>query len=416
MGKLLSDSSMPVSRETLPTPPASRADAGAAEALTLRLQPRLGLYVHWPFCATKCPYCDFNSHVARSIDAKAWLSAYRRSLALVAEPLRGRVLHTVFFGGGTPSTMPAELVGGILAAARDEFVFANDIEVTLEANPSSSDVRRFDEFRSAGVNRASVGVQALDDDALRLLGRTHSVLDAINAVRNAASIFPRCSFDLICARQHQSLNSWSEELHRALDLGAKHMSLYQLTVEPGTVFGDRYARGQLRGLPDENLSADMYALTQEVTAQYGLSAYEVSNHASHGEECRHNLIYWNSEDWIGIGPGAHGRMTIENRRHATVHYSKPAKWLDAVGSGGTGEESRTPLSTEETVEERLFMGLRLTNGIALDDLGEAFAETTRRKALSDMIDSGHLMLSAGRIQATASGRMVLNAVLRLLLA
>lgn len=343
------------------------------------------------------------------------MSAFCKSLARVSEPLRGRVLHTIFFGGGTPSTMPTEIVSEILAAARDAFVFANDIEVTLEANPSSSDVRRFDEFRSAGVNRASVGVQAFDDEALRLLGRTHSVIDAVNAVRDAASIFPRCSFDLIYARQHQSLNSWSEELRRALDLGTTHMSLYQLTVEPDTVFGDRYARGQLRGLPDENLSADMYALTQEVTAHHGLSAYEVSNHAAPGEECRHNLIYWHSEDWIGIGPGAHGRMTIGNRRHATVHHSSPTQWLDAVTAGGTGEEARTRLAAEEVVEERLFMGLRLTDGIALDDLGKFFSETARRNTLAEMIDSGHLRLSDGRIQVSASGRMVLNAVLRRLL-
>ena len=286
-----------------------------------------GLYLHWPFCAAKCPYCDFNSHVAASIDQDRWAAAYLAEIGRLADETPGRVLNSIYFGGGTPSLMRADVVAAILNRAADRWTLANDVEITLEANPGSVEADRFAGYAAAGVNRVSLGVQALNDDDLRRLGRIHSADEALRALDVARATFGRVSFDLIYARQDQTLPDWQAELARALAMGPDHLSLYQLTIEPGTAFYARHQAGGLRGLPDEDLGADLYALTQEMTAAAGLPAYEVSNHAGPGGESRHNLIYWRAGDWGGLGPGAHGRLTLGGSRWATEAPLAPGAWL-----------------------------------------------------------------------------------------
>ena len=373
-----------------------------------------GLYVHWPFCQAKCPYCDFNSHVSAQIDQRRWAAAYEAEIRRVAALVPGRVLHTVFFGGGTPSLMAPETVAAVLDAARAAWPMANDCEVTLEANPTSAEAGRFAGYRDAGVNRVSLGVQALNDADLRRLGRLHDVAEAQAAFDLARGIFPRVSFDLIHARQDQSLADWRAELSRALSMAVDHLSLYQLTVEDGTAFAARAAAGGLRGLPDDDLAADMYALTQDLCAAAGMPGYEVSNHARPGAESRHNLIYWRSGDWAGIGPGAHGRLTREGTRWATEAVLAPGAWLQHVERQGTGEAPATALSEADQRAERLMMGLRLGEGLPLARVwpdGEAPAAR-----LQALLAEGLVWQTGGRIGATARGRIVLNGVLRALLA
>ena len=295
-----------------------------------------GLYVHWPFCQAKCPYCDFNSHVAATIDQTRWLDAYLSEIKRVSSEVSDRVLTSIFFGGGTPSLMPPDTVGRVIEAARAAWPRANDLEITLEANPTSAEAGRFRGFRDAGVNRVSVGLQSLRDEDLKRLGRLHSAAEGRSAFLLAREVFPRVSFDLIYARQFQTLADWRAELTEALTLAADHLSLYQLTIEPGTAFGDRFARGRLSGLIDDDLGAEMYDLTQELCMANGLPAYEVSNHASDMAQSRHNLIYWRGGDYAGIGPGAHGRLTLGGIRHATETELSPIGWLDRVTRDGTG--------------------------------------------------------------------------------
>jgi oxygen-independent coproporphyrinogen-3 oxidase len=378
--------------------------------------PDFGLYVHWPYCQAKCPYCDFNSHVTRSMDHPRWLSAYRTEIARVAEETGPRTLRSVFFGGGTPSLMAPETVAGILEATRAAWPWANDVEITLEANPTSSEAARFQAFRDAGVNRVSVGVQALNDDDLKRLGRLHSAAEARAAFDMARRIFPRVSFDLIYARQGQTLDAWRRELREALSLAADHLSLYQLTIEPGTAFGDRHARGLLPGLPDDDRAADLYEATQEMCGAAGLPAYEVSNHAAEDAQSRHNLIYWRSGDWVGIGPGAHGRVTLGKDRWATVSETDPARWLSCVETDGHGETSRDRLRPEEQAEEMLMMGLRLSEGIDLGRLARLGTSLPEKERLEQLIEAGFLEKSGDILCTTPSGRPVLNALLRELLA
>ena len=323
-----------------------------------------GLYVHWPFCAAKCPYCDFNSHVRRGIDQDRWRAALVAGVRQSADTVPGRVLNSVFFGGGTPSLMPPETVAAVLEAAR-AWPWANDIEITLEANPTSVEAGRFRAYRDAGVNRVSLGVQALDDAALRALGRMHDVAEALAAFDIARDTFDRVSFDLIYARQGQGLADWRAELTRALALAVDHLSLYQLTIEAGTRFGDLHARGRLRGLPPPGLSADLYALTSDLCGAAGLPAYEVSNHALPGAESRHNLVYWRYGDYAAVGPGAHARLTSGGTRTATEALRAPEAWLSAVEAGGTGLALSEALSPEDQAVEMLLMGLRLSDGIDL---------------------------------------------------
>ncbi|MFW5654429.1 MAG: radical SAM family heme chaperone HemW [Roseicyclus sp.] len=378
--------------------------------------PDFGLYVHWPYCQAKCPYCDFNSHVARHVDHERWLAAYRAEIARIAAETGPRTLRSIFFGGGTPSLMAPETVAGIIEAARAAWSWANDVEITLEANPTSSEAARFRAFHEAGVNRVSIGVQALNDTDLKRLGRLHSAAEARAAFDLARGMFPRVSFDLIYARQDQTLDAWRRELGQALTLAADHLSLYQLTIEPDTAFGDRHARGLLRGLPDEDRAADMYELTQELCADAGLPAYEVSNHAARDGESRHNLIYWRSQDWAGIGPGAHARLTLGTERWAIVSETMPARWLDEVETRGHGEASRERLSPREQAEEALMMGLRLSEGVDLRRFDRLDVERPDGPRIARLVDLGLLDEDGDVLRTTAAGRPVLNAVLRELLA
>lgn len=375
-------------------------------------RPGFGLYVHWPFCQAKCPYCDFNSHVASKIDHSAWVSAYLSEIRRVGAETEGRVLDSIFFGGGTPSLMAPETVDAIVSEARSVWRPSNNMEITLEANPTSVEAGKFRAFREAGINRVSVGLQALNDTDLKALGRLHTAEEGRRAFDVARETFERVSFDLIYARQEQSLESWKSELAEALNLAADHLSLYQLTVEPGTAFAERFARGGLRGLPGEDLSADMYALTQDMTGDAGLLGYETSNHAVPGSESRHNLIYWKNGDWAGIGPGAHGRLTIGSVRYATEMPKAPGEWLAAVRKG-EGQEGRSALTEAEVWEEAVMMGLRLRAGI---DLRDVPIDHEKILYINGLTDFDLLSVSDDRLCLTDAGRPLLNAILRELLA
>jgi putative oxygen-independent coproporphyrinogen III oxidase len=373
-----------------------------------------GLYIHWPFCQAKCPYCDFNSHVAAKIDQHAWAKAYLSEIERVGAETQGRILRSVFFGGGTPSMMDPEIVDVILTKVRATWGMANDIEITLEANPTSVEAGRFAGYRQAGVNRVSMGIQALNDVDLKALGRMHSTKEALAAFDIARATFERVSFDLIYARQNQTRQGWRDELTQALSMAIDHLSLYQLTIEGGTAFGDRYAAGKLRGLPDEDRAADMFELTHELCDQHGFPAYEVSNHAKSGSESIHNKIYWKYGDYVGIGPGAHGRLTLNGQKFATETHLTPGRWLKSVNENASGESERTLLSSEDRVTEFLLMGLRLNEGVDLGRLPDAAVQKLGHK-IKELTDSGFIVRSGGLLTATSAGRPVLNGVLRHLL-
>jgi oxygen-independent coproporphyrinogen-3 oxidase len=375
-----------------------------------------GLYLHWPFCQSKCPYCDFNSHVAARVDQSRWLAAFQAEIDRIGALTQGRVLNTVFFGGGTPSLMEVATVQGILDRIRATWTLANDVEITLEANPGSVETARFDGYARAGVNRVSLGVQALDPDDLRRLGRMHSVEDAVRAIRIAQSTFDRVSIDVIYARQDQTLAAWRDELSRALDFGTSHLSLYQLTIEDGTVFGQMHAKNLLRGLPQEDLAADMFDLTQQVTAAAGLPAYEVSNHARPGDESRHNLIYWRMGDYAGIGPGAHGRLTLGAVRIATEAERMPVQWLDRTLTAAGGAEAATPLGAEDRATEYLMFALRLREGASLARFQALAGSALPPQRLAELADLGLVQQDGDRLVTTDGGVRMLNGVLRALLA
>ncbi|WP_372886820.1 radical SAM family heme chaperone HemW [Shimia sp.] len=373
-----------------------------------------GLYIHWPFCQAKCPYCDFNSHVAREIDQKRWLAAYLSELDRVAGETPGRVLNTVFFGGGTPSLMDPDIVAAILERVRRLWPTSNDMEVTLEANPGSVEAGRFAGYRDGGVNRVSMGFQALNDRDLKRLGRIHSVAEGLRAFDIARDTFDRVSFDLIYARQDQTLSEWRAELKTATALALDHLSLYQLTIEEGTAFGDRYAIGKLRGLPDDDLAADMYEATHEICAAAGLNAYEVSNYAETGSESRHNLIYWRYGDYAGVGPGAHGRLTLGGQRRAIENWKNPAKWLQQA-EAGNGESLRETIDRQGQAAEFLLMGLRLSEGVDLGRFEALAGHALAGKRLEQLREMGLVSVEKQRLRAEPSGRMVLNAILAELL-
>lgn len=374
-----------------------------------------GLYVHWPFCAAKCPYCDFNSHLAGHIDHGRWARALVSELDRIGAQLPGRVLNSIYFGGGTPSLMHPDTVAQVIEAARRQWRFANDIEITLEANPGSVEAGRFADYREAGVNRISMGFQALDDRDLRRLGRIHSVAEARAAWKIATGLFERVSFDLIHGRQDQSLADWRAELTEALSMSPDHLSLYQLTIEPGTAFAARHAAGGLRGLPDDDQSADLYQLTQDLCDAAGLPAYEISNHARPGNESRHNLIYWRYGDWAGIGPGAHGRLTIAGQRHATECWPDPNLWLSAA-ERGNAERLREVLTGQVQAEEYVMFGMRLREGIDLTRFQSLSGKPLSPSAIERLGEMGMVSLRGRHLSATARGRPVLNAVIRELLA
>jgi oxygen-independent coproporphyrinogen-3 oxidase len=373
-----------------------------------------GIYIHWPFCEAKCPYCDFNSHVSRSIDQTAWKSAYLSELDRYAAQTRGRTVTSVFFGGGTPSLMDPETVAEVIARIRTLWPVANDLEITLEANPSSVEAGRFNAYRNGGVSRISMGIQALNDSDLKQLGRIHTVAEALTAFEIARDTFDRVSFDLIYARQNQTLKGWEAELQQALSLSIDHLSLYQLTIEEGTAFGDRYALGKLRGLPDEDLGADMFDLTQDICGAAGMPAYEVSNHARDGAQSRHNLIYWRYGDYLGIGPGAHGRMTQAGRRQATLCHSNPKRWLDAVADGAA-EQPRERLDRSDEATEFLLMGLRLHEGISIDRYAELAAVPLDADAIDHLKSIGMVEVAKNRLIVTDQGFKVLNSVISTLI-
>ena len=321
------------------------------------------VYIHWPFCLAKCPYCDFNSHVRQTVDADRWRRALVAEVAAAAMTVPGRTVGSIFFGGGTPSLMPPDTVAAVIAAIAEVWTLASDAEITLEANPTSVEAGRFRGYRDAGVNRLSMGVQALNDADLKALGRMHDTAEAVRAFEVARSIFPRVSFDLIYARQGQTLADWRSELDRALAMAIDHLSLYQLTIEPGTRFGDLAARGRLRGMPSPDASQEMYLATEEICGRAGFGTYEISNHARSGAESRHNLVYWRYGDYAGVGPGAHGRLTRGGTRWATEAIRSPEAWLDAVETRGSGLATEAPVSSTDQAIEMLMMGLRLAEGI-----------------------------------------------------
>lgn len=369
-----------------------------------------GIYVHWPFCLSKCPYCDFNSHAGQTVDHGRWRRALLAELDHFAAETPGRVVTSVFFGGGTPSLMAPETVGALMDAVRARWPAAADLEATLEANPTSVEAGRFRAFREAGINRLSLGIQSLEADSLTFLGRRHSVTEALAALNLAQAVFPRTSFDLIYSRPGQTEAQWRAELARALDLAGEHLSLYQLTVEDGTAFAPAQARGDFV-LPDEDEATRQFEATQELCEAAGLPPYEISNHARPGAECRHNLTYWRGGEWLGIGPGAHGRFGGD----ALAQTRSPGSWLAKVEADGHGTELRYALDAGEEAAELVLMGLRLRAGLDAALLARV-RPALDCAGLARMIEGGFLIEDAGGLRATPQGRLVLNAVLGEILA
>ena len=379
-----------------------KADAGDAG---------FGVYVHWPFCASKCPYCDFNSHVRTGgIDEARFRAAFRKELEHWAGLAPGRRVGSIFFGGGTPSLMSPATTGAILDAIAGLWTVEPDAEITLEANPSSVEAGRLRGYRTAGINRVSLGVQSLDDEVLRALGRLHTAAEARTAIEVARGTFDRFSFDLIYARPGQTLEAWRAELAAALALAGRHLSLYQLTIEEGTPFAELHARGKLR-MPDQERARAFYGLTQELTSAAGLPTYEISNHAAPGEECRHNLLYWRYGEYAGVGPGAHGRVVAGGVRQATAAERNPERWVALVEARGHGLAEMAPLSRAEEADEALLMGLRLTEGIDLDRLAALTGFAPGEAAMTELAALGFVERRAGRrICATPAGRVVLDRI------
>lgn len=396
--------------------PNDRAPASGRRPALQKVEP-LAVYIHWPFCRSKCPYCDFNSHVRDRIDEVRWTRALLADLARQAELAPDREVESIFFGGGTPSLMPPATAAALIERVTALWPVAPDLEITLEANPNSAEAERFAGFATAGVNRLSLGIQALDPAALKFLGRRHDRDEAIAAIAIARDTFARYSFDLIYARPGQSVAVWEAELDEALSLAGEHLSLYQLTIEPGTAFGNRAARGEILGADDDTAAA-LFEATQERLAAAGLPAYEISNHAKLGAECRHNLAYWRYEDYLGIGPGAHGRITRGGGKIATRQLRAPEAWLDAIESRGSAFDQTTPVARETALGEMVMMGLRLVEGIPrarLEALAGREVEELFGAALSPLVQGGFVTLDRDRLAATAAGRQRLNAVLAALL-
>jgi putative oxygen-independent coproporphyrinogen III oxidase len=370
-----------------------------------------GVYVHWPFCTSKCPYCDFNSHVHHgAFDETAYVEAYAKEIAWFAAQTPGRKVQSIFFGGGTPSLMSPGAVGAILNEIARHWPVDPKAEITLEANPTSVEAERFRGYRAAGVNRVSLGVQSLRPGPLAELGRRHTVEEAVAAVRLAQSIFSRSSFDLIYARPGQSLEDWRDELTEAVWLSQGHLSLYQLTIEMGTRYFDLHQAGKLK-MPDEDLAAEFYELTQELTAEAGLPAYEISNHARPGQESRHNLLYWRYGEYAGIGPGAHGRLLLGNTRHATATEKLPFEWQKRVASAGNGLVTDDVLTWEEEGDELLVMGLRLREGIDPHRFAQLSGRRIAQRQIDDLKSYGFVeMLPNGNLRVTEKGWTVLDAV------
>jgi oxygen-independent coproporphyrinogen-3 oxidase len=367
--------------------------------------------VHWPFCLSKCPYCDFNSHVRHApIDEARFANAFAREIETTAARVPGRQVSSIFLGGGTPSLMQPQTVGAILDSIGKHWQVADDVEVTLEANPTSVEATRFRGYRAAGVNRVSLGVQALDDASLKALGRLHTAREALDAVAIARTAFDRYSFDLIYARPDQTPQMWADELKLAISEAAEHLSLYQLTIEEGTPFFGLHAAGKLQ-TPDEATARALYDVTQEVCAQHGLPSYEISNHARPGAECKHNLVYWRGEEYAGIGPGAHGRLDIDGTRHAIATEKRPEAWLMRVEANGHGVVTDDDLNSEERADEFLLMGLRLAEGIDPKRYADLSGRTLDPGRIAVLREEGAIVVDAdGRLRVTQAGFPVLDAV------
>jgi putative oxygen-independent coproporphyrinogen III oxidase len=380
----------------------------------LNNNPELGIYIHWPFCEKKCPYCDFNSHVRQSIDHSDWLKAYLNELRYYANETPNHIINSVFFGGGTPSLMKASVVEKILDEIQSLWHCSKDIEVTAEANPSSSENKHFKDFHRAGINRLSIGIQSLNDQSLLFLGRLHNADDAKNAIKNATEVFPRFSFDLIYALPGQTPKMWEKELKEATQLARGHISLYQLTIEPGTEFYKKRVRAA-----NETIGAELYETTQEIMNKANLPAYEISNHAKKGAESLHNLIYWTGGDYLGIGPGAHGRITHKLQTDMMHNYRDPEKWLGLAITNKFGGQKRKTLSDEQRRDELVLMGLRLINGISLQQFklltGQPLTKMLDENKINILTNQGYLSTNSGFFKATNSGRQRLNAIISYLL-
>ena len=374
-----------------------------------------GIYIHWPFCAAKCPYCDFNSHVRSAVDQSRWLSALQFELQNAAKRTQGRSVDTIFFGGGTPSLMDGETVAGLVTEVSKLWTLSPDAEITLEANPTSVEAQKFADFGKGGVNRVSMGIQSLRDVDLKALGRMHSVSEAREAFEIAKDSFDRVSFDLIYSRQGQSEVDWKAELREAAAMAVDHLSLYQLTIEAGTRFGELYERGNLRGLPDDGLAADMYEATQEFADACDMPAYEVSNHARAGAQSRHNLIYWRYGDYVGVGPGAHGRITVDNKRIATSTTQNPESWLRQVELEGTASTDDELIAPIDQASEYLMMSLRLSEGSDMDRFSSLSGFSLDRQVIDRNQELGLLKVERNRLVATSRGRIILNTLLKDLL-
>ncbi|MFC5313956.1 radical SAM family heme chaperone HemW [Azospirillum rugosum] len=381
--------------------------------------PGFGIYIHWPFCKSKCPYCDFNSHVRERIEHDRWRAALLRELDHYADATAGRKVTSVFFGGGTPSLMEPATVAAVLERIAARWPVADGLEVTLEANPTSVEADKFRAFRAAGINRVSLGIQALDDASLKFLGRQHNAAEATGAIALAAKTFDRFSFDLIYARPGQTVAAWEAELTRALDYAVGHLSVYQLTIEEGTAFFPLHARGELV-LPDEDLAGDLYEATHSLLNRAGLPAYEISNHARPGEESRHNLTYWRYGDYVGVGPGAHGRLTLDGEKFATRAHRAPEIWLERVERDGFGAATPDAIDRDARGSELLMMGLRLREGVArarlIEETGRDLPDLVDARALDRLVSGGFLEVTDATLRATHEGRQRLNAVLGALLA
>ncbi|MDC0151345.1 MAG: radical SAM family heme chaperone HemW [Paracoccaceae bacterium] len=369
-----------------------------------------GIYLHWPYCESKCPYCDFNSYVEKNVNWYEWELSFLSQLGFYYQETGDRRVNSIFFGGGTPSLMNPKLVSNIINHISNLWGFEDTVEITLEANPSSVESRRFAEFKAAGVNRVSIGVQALNNIDLKKLGRLHSVQDALNAIEIGKDTFDRVSFDLIYARQDQKLQDWELELKKALTLEPDHLSLYQLTIEPNTTFGNLKEKGKLSGLPDENLGGDLYHLTNNLCYKFGLNPYEVSNYSRKNHESIHNKIYWNYGDYLGVGPGAHGRITTQKGRFATQNYYSPIKWQKNA-LNNAGESIRTLINGKDQADEMAMMGLRLNSGFSKERYFRLSGKKLNEKTLTFLISDNLITVENNFIKATAQGRVVLNSLI-----
>jgi putative oxygen-independent coproporphyrinogen III oxidase len=381
----------------------------------MKIDPAFGIYIHWPFCAKKCPYCDFNSHVREHINQKKWLRAYINELRNYAKETSERIVTSVFFGGGTPSLMSPSVVESILTEIQVLWSCSKAIEITAEANPSSSETQLFQDFQQAGINRLSIGVQSLKDESLQFLGRLHSADEALNAIGAAAKTFERFSFDLIYALPGQTPKMWQDELEGALKIAGSHLSLYQLTIEPGTAFHkDRVTAA------DEDIGTELYEITQQTMGQAGLPTYEISNHAKPDQKSRHNLIYWRGQDYLGIGPGAHGRLSHNFTTEMMHNYREPEKWLELAVTKNSGQQKRKPLKFEERRDEIILMSLRLGEGLSSAHFNsltnQSLLGSLNQNRLKILCDEGFITFNDDVLKATPSGLQRLNAVLAHLLA